>query len=108
MRRVPRLMRDSHLLAPQREPQPVGARHHDNTILAERPNQMWGIDATVGFTLAEGPVTIFAMVDHATAECLGMHVARRGTRFEALEPVRRAVHEQFGGIAEAIACGVSP
>jgi len=39
-RRVPRLMRDSHLLAPQREPQPVGARHHDNTILAERPNQM--------------------------------------------------------------------
>jgi len=48
------------------------------------------------------------MVDHATAECLGIPVARRGTRFEALEPVRRAVHEQFGGIAEAIACGVSP
>jgi len=35
-----------------------------------------------------------------------MHVARRGTRFEALEPVRRAVHEQFGGFAEGIACGL--
>jgi len=37
-------------------------------ILAERPNQMWGIDATVGFTVADGRVAIFAMVDHATAE----------------------------------------
>jgi putative transposase len=67
---------------------------------------MWGIDATVGFTVAEGRVTIFAMVDPATAECLGIPVAKRGTRFEALEPVRRAVHEQFGGFAEGIACGV--
>ena len=38
------------------------------TILAERPNPMRGIDATVGFTVAEGRVAIFAMVDHATAE----------------------------------------
>ena len=30
---------------------------------------------------------------------------RRGTRFEALEPVRQAVREQFGGFAENIACG---
>jgi len=29
---------------------------------------MWGIGATVGFTVAEGRVAIFAMVDHATAE----------------------------------------
>jgi putative transposase len=33
-------------------------------------------------------------------------VARRGTRFEALEPVPWAVHEQFGGLAEGIASGV--
>ena len=67
---------------------------------------MWGIDATVGFTLDEGRVTIFAIVDHATAECLGLHVARRGTRFEALEPVRWAAQEQFGGFTQKIASGV--
>ena len=106
MRRVLRLVRDNGLPAPQRQPQPVEPKRHDGTILAERPNQMWGIDATVGFTVAEGRVGIFAMVDHATAECLGIHVARRGTRFEALEPVREAVHEQFGSFAENIACGV--
>jgi transposase InsO family protein len=68
MRRVLRLMRENDLLAPQRQPQPVEPKRHDGTVLAERPNPMWGIDATVGFTLAEGRVAIFAMVDHATAE----------------------------------------
>ena len=68
MRRVLRMMRDNGLLAPQRQPQPVEPKRHDGTILAERPNQMRGIDATVGFTVAEGRVAIFAMVDHAMAE----------------------------------------
>jgi len=106
MRRVLRLMSENDLLAPQRQPQPIESKRHEGTTLAERPNPMWGVDATVGFTLDEGRVTIFAMVDHATAECLGIPVARRGTRFEALEPVRRAVREQFGSFAEDIACGV--
>jgi len=94
------------LLAPQQQPEPVEPKRHDGTILAERPNQIWGIDATAGFTPAEGRVAIFAMVDHATAECLGIHVAKRGTRFEPLEPVRRAVHEEFGSFAEGVARGV--
>jgi putative transposase len=68
MRRVLRLMRENDLLAPQRQPRPVEPKRHDGTIVAERPNPMWGIDATVGFTRAEGRVAIFAMVDHATAE----------------------------------------
>ncbi len=67
---------------------------------------MWGIDATVDFTLAGGPVPIFAMIDHHSAFCLGIHVAKRGTRFEALEPVRQAVREQFGGFWEGVALGV--
>jgi putative transposase len=68
MRWVLRLMRENDLLAPQRQPRPVEPKRHEGTILAERPNPMRGIDATVGFTLAEGRVAIFAMVDHATAE----------------------------------------
>lgn len=106
LRRVLRLMRQHELLAPQRQPQPVEPKRHEGTIVAGRPNQMWGIDATAGFTLRDGQVPIFAMIDHCSACCLGIHVARRGTRFEALEPVRQAVREQFGGFREGIALGV--
>jgi transposase InsO family protein len=105
-RRVLRLMREHGLLAPGRQPQPVEPKRHDGTILAERPNQMWGIDATAGFTTQDGQVAIFAMVDHYSAYCLSIHAAKRGTRFEALEPVRQAVQEQFGGFSEAVAAGV--
>jgi hypothetical protein len=106
LRRVLRLMRQHELLAPQRQPQPVEPKRHEGTILAGRPNRMWGIDATAGFTLRDGQVPIFAMIDHCSACCLGIHVAKRGTRFEALEPVRQAVREQFGGLSEGIARGV--
>ena len=106
LRRVLRLMRQHELLAPQRQPQPVAPKRQEGTIVAGRPNQMWGIDATAGYTLREGQVPIFAMIDHCSACCLRIHVARRGTRFEALEPVRQAVREQFGGFAEGIALGV--
>jgi len=67
---------------------------------------MWGIDATAGFALRDGQVAIFAMIDHGSARCLGIHVAKRGTRFEASELVRQAVREQFGGFSERIAPGV--
>jgi len=107
-RRLLRLMPDNDLLAPQRQPRPVEPKRREGTIPAERPNPMWGIDATVGFTLAEGRVAIFAMVDHATAQCLGIPVAKRGTRFEALEPMHRAAHERLRRFAENIASGVRP
>ena len=103
LRRVLRLMREHELLAPQRQPQPVEPKRHEETILAERPNQMWGIDSTAGFTLRDGQVPIFARIDHCSAFCLGIHVAKRGTRFEALEPVHQTVREQFGGFSERIA-----
>jgi transposase InsO family protein len=66
---------------------------------------MRGIDATAGFTVRDGQAAIFAMIDHCSACCLAIHVARRGTRLEALEPVRQAVREQFGGFTEGIALG---
>jgi hypothetical protein len=63
-RRVLLRMREHGLLAPGRQLQPVEPKRHDGTILTERPNQMWGIDATAGFTVQDGQVAIFAMVDH--------------------------------------------
>ena len=103
--RVLRLMREANLLAPSRTGAPRGPQAHDGTIITERPDEMWGTDGTTTLT-GEGQATIFVLVDHCTTECLGLHATARGTRFEALEPVRQAVTEIFGGVDEAIAAGV--
>lgn len=66
--RVLRLMRQANLLAPSRVPRVVGPRVHDGTITTERPNQMWGTDATSTVTRHDGPVTVFVGVDHCTLE----------------------------------------
>jgi transposase InsO family protein len=107
MRRVLRVMREAELLAPSRQPQPVAEHPHEGTIVTDRPNIMWGTDATAAVTRAEGSATIFAAIDHCTAECVGIHVAHRGDRFEALEPLRQGVQEHFGGLAPAIAHGLA-
>lgn len=103
-RRTLRLMRENGLLAPSRVGQAHGPKAHDGTIVTEKPDDMWGTDATSALT-GEGNATIFFVVDHCTAECLGIHAARRGTRFEALEPLRQAVRETRGDFAEDIATG---
>ena len=72
---------------------------NEGTIVTEAPNQMWGADATATFTEAEGAVTVFAAIDHCTAECVGIHVVKRATRFEALEPIRQGVKEYFAGFS---------
>ena len=100
--RVLRVMRENGLLAPSRQGSPPGPRVHDGTIVTHRPDQMWGTDAT-GTMTGEGFATIFLLVDHCTGECLGAHAARRGTRHEALEPLRQAVRHSFGAFAKDIA-----
>src|ERR1700734_383413 len=45
-------------------------------------------------------------IDHHTAEILGIHAAKRATRWEALEPVRQAVRRVFGGISANVARGL--
>jgi putative transposase len=67
---------------------------------------MWGTDLTTTVT-GEGLVAVFVAVDHCSAECVGLHAARRATRFEALEPIRRGVRRHFGGFAQGIAQGLS-
>ena len=56
---------------------------------------MWGTDATAAFTEEDGQVTVFMAVDHCTAVFVGIHAAKPGTRFEALEPIRQAVRSRF-------------
>ena len=49
---------------------------------------------------------VFVGVDHCTLEGIGIHAARRATRFEALEPIRQGVRQQFGTFAAGSATGV--
>jgi putative transposase len=104
-RRVLRLMREHSLLAHQRTGRERGPRRHDGTITTEQVDEMWGTDLTSVMT-GEGLAHVFIAVDHCSAECVGIHAARRATRFEALEPIRQGVREHFGGLARNIASGL--
>ena len=105
-RRVLRLMREHGLLAPSRVGAPRGTRNHDGTILPETVDTMWGTDLTTTST-GEGQVAVFVAVDHCSAECVGIHAARRATRFEALEPIRQGMRRHFGSFAQGIGRGLS-
>lgn len=104
--RVLRLMRAHGLLAPQRSGRAHGPKAHDRTIIPDQANRMWGTDATTCWTNQEGQATVFIGVDHASTKCVGIHAAKRGTRFEALEPLRQGVKEEFGGYEAGIAAGL--
>jgi len=105
-RRVLRLMRENDLLAPSRVGSPRGPRSHDGTIIPETVDTIWGTDLTTTIT-GEGQAAVFIAIDHCSTECIGIHAAPRATRFEALEPIRQGVRQQFGGFAKDVACGLS-
>ena len=102
LRRVLRLMGAHDLLAPSRLGAPHSPRTHDGTIVPDAVDAMWGTDMTTAWT-GEGQAAVFIAIDHHSAECVGIHAARRGTRFEALEPIRQGVRRCFGGFAREIA-----
>lgn len=101
-RRVLRVTRERGLQSPVPAGKARGPRNHDGTIIPDHPDEMWGTDATSTLT-GEGMATIFFVIDHCSAECLGIHAARRGTRFEALEPLRQAVRSSFGKFERGVA-----
>jgi transposase InsO family protein len=105
-RRVLRLMREAGLLASSRTGTPRGPRNHDGTIIPATVDTMWGTDITTT-VIGEGQVAVFVAVDHHSAECVGIHAARRATRFEALEPIRQGVRRHFGAFGEGVARGLS-
>jgi transposase InsO family protein len=104
--RVLRLLRNQQWLSPARQPEPVRSNTHEGTIVSQRPNQMWGTDTTATVTVADGPVTIFAAIDHCTAECIGIHAVKKATRFEALEPIRQGIQQFYGDFSGGTAAGL--
>lgn len=104
--RVLRLLRENQLLSPSRQPEAVTGNPHEGTIITDAPNQMWGTDATATFTDADGAVTVFAAIDHCSADCVGIHAVKKATRFEALEPIRQGVKAHFGAFSGGSAAGL--
>jgi transposase InsO family protein len=100
-------MRAHHLLAPTRQGHPHGSKAHDGTIIPAQVDTMWGTDMTATYTREDGQVAIFIAVDHYSAECVGIHAAKQGTRFEALEPIRQGVWTYFGAFGPDSAQGLA-
>jgi len=103
--RVLRLMREAQLLAPSRT-LPMPENPHTGTIVTARPNEVWASDHTMTATVEEGQLTVFVAVDHCTTECVGLHAAKKATRFEALEPLRQGVRDYCGGFRAGAAAGI--
>ena len=104
--RVRRLMREHGLQAPHRAGSDRGPRTHDGTLIPKAPNRMWGTDATQVWTRQDGMATVFVAVDHFVGDVVGIHAARPGTRFEALEPIHQGIRAHFGPLAQGIGAGL--
>ncbi len=105
-KRLLRVMRENTLLSPRR------TRREDEDsdqrqITTTTPNVMWAIDATQVTTVQHGKVWIFGIAEHWNAEFLGWRVTKRGTRFEATQPLALAVRQQSGHISAGAARGLA-
>jgi hypothetical protein len=73
--RVRRVMREQGLQGPYFQKHVRGSKAHDGRITTDRPDEMWGTDASAACTRDEGAAFIFIAVDHCTSECLRIHVS---------------------------------
>jgi transposase InsO family protein len=105
-KRVLRLMRENHLLSPHRG-RPGHSLEHDRQIVTDTPNEMWGTDGAKILTVDDGWVWFFGAVEHWNAECVGWHVIKAGTRYEALQPISMAVKAIFGSLGPDVARGLA-
>jgi transposase InsO family protein len=105
-KRVLRVMRENSLLSPHRVRQGK-AKKHDGQIITLLPNVMWGTDGARVFTLDDGWVWVFSAVEHWSAECVGSHVCKVGSRFAALEPIAQGLQRIYGSVEADVARGLS-
>jgi transposase InsO family protein len=106
-KRVYKSLKRQNLLCMAQKPESNGsARVHDGVIIEEFPNRMWGTDGKRFYTQEDGWCWYFSVIDHCNDEILGWHVAKIGTRFEALEPVKQAVKNVYGSLDKDICKGI--
>lgn len=76
-------------------------------ITTERPDVLWGTDATCFWTAQDGWCWFFGAIDHATDELVGWKATKRGDRWAALEPLYQGVRYAFGRVGKDVARGLS-
>jgi transposase InsO family protein len=99
-------MRENRLLAPVREGPVHGDHTHSGTIRTEAPNLLWGTDATRFWTEKDGWCWFFAAINHCSNDIVGWHVAKKGDRWAALEPIRQGVKQHVGSYTPKVALGL--
>jgi putative transposase len=104
--RVLRLMRLHGLLAPVRKVHKRGDPAHSGTIIEKHPDAMWGTDGTKFVTVKEGWCWAFIAIDHCSLDVPGWHVAKKGNRFAALEPIRQGVRSRWDKFEKDVAAGL--
>lgn len=104
--RVLRIMREHSLLSPHRQARGE-PNLHDSRITTDCPNEMWGTDGVRIATVDDGMVWIFSAVDHGDGMCTGIHAAKVGDRFAALEPISQGLLDEFGSVLADAGRGLS-
>ena len=105
-KRVLRIMRENGLLAPFRKRHVHSDGKHDGTIIPKSVNELWGADAARLWTEEDGCCWAFVCIDHYNLEPF-VRVSKSGTKFEALDPVLKAVKERFGRVEKGVCRGLT-
>lgn len=104
--RVNRVMRENNLLSATRPKPERKKNEHNGNIKTDLPNVMWGTDGKKFFTRQDGWCWFFGVIDHFNDEIIAWHANKSGSRFDALEPVRKAVQKVFGTLEEKVCTGI--
>ena len=105
--RVLRLMRAHGLLAPVRQGHPRGDRSHSGRIRTERPDELWGTDASRFWTRGGGLVLVLRgrrPLRPRTSSAGTLR--RRATAGRRWSRSARGVRAHMGGFGKAIALGL--
>lgn len=106
--RVLRIMNENELLSPYRHDKAtVRVRKHEGKIVQGKPNLLWGTDGKKFFVEDIGWCWFFGVLDHFNDELISWHTCKRGTRYEAMEPVRAAVRKRFGTVEKDVCKGMA-
>jgi len=99
--RIYRIMRENNLLTSTRA-KAVKQKIHDGNIKTSKPNEMWATDGKKFYVQGYGWCWFFGIIDHYNDEIISWHCAKKGDRFAAMEPVRKAVKKVFGNIEKNV------
>ncbi len=104
--RVLRLMKDNNLLSPHRVDFSNRAKKHDGRITTDAPGIMWGADFTKVYTVEDGWVNFFGLIEHWNAECMGWMVVKKADRFAAIEALKKGIQNGYGNLDPGVARGL--